>query len=106
MATLFGPVVALAAAVAVLASISNWGRGWGWLSMILSGIAGLAVAGTGAFARTYLSETTTLNTIEVEGRDVPVAAVEPGGGVELAILAGVVVTVAALAGIVGALANR
>lgn len=106
MATVFGPVVAIAAAVAVLAAVSNWGRGWGWLSMILTGLAGVAVAGTGWFAQTYLSETTTLNTVEVEGRNVPVAAVEPGGGVEMAMLAGGVIAVAALAGIVGTLANR
>jgi len=106
MATLFGPVVLIAAAVAVLATIANWGRGWGWLSMILTGVAGVAVAGTGAFAQSYLSETTTLNTVEVDGRDIPVAAVEPGGGVEMAMLAGGVLVVAALAGIVGTLVNR
>jgi len=106
MATLFGPVVAIAAVVAILAAMANWGRSWGWLSMILTGLGGIAVAGTGAFAQTYLSETTTLNTVEVDGQDIPVAAVEPGGGVELAILAGAVVAVAALAGIVGALVNR
>jgi len=106
MSTIFGPAVALAAVVAIIAALANWGRGWGWLSMVLTTLSGAAIAGTALFAQSILSEDDMVSTVEVDGTDIPLAAVEPGGGVEMAMLAGGVVALASLAGIVGAIISR
>lgn len=106
MATPFGAPAALLALLGLAFAALSWGRGWGWLTMLLSGLAGVGVTGLAALVRLAVAEDDTLGTIELEGTDVPVAAVEPGFGVTLTALAGVVLALAAAAGIVSTLVNR
>jgi hypothetical protein len=103
MATEFGTLVMAGAVAAVAGAVVNWGRGWGWLSMLFTGLSGLAVASAATLFQAIVSETDTISMVEINGNRIPIAAVEPATGVQVAIIAGALVALAALAGIVGSL---
>lgn len=101
MSTEFAPLVMAGVAVTLAGAFVNWGRGWGWLSMLLTGVAGVSLAAVAVFFQSYVSETITYGVVRIDGQRVPVAALEPGAGVQLAIVAGAVIALASLAGLVG-----
>lgn len=101
MATEFAPIVMAGVAVTLVGAFVSWGRGWGRLSMVFTGLGGLGIAGIAVFFQSYVSETLTYGVVRVDGQRLPVAALEPATGVQLAILAGAVIAVASLAGLLG-----
>ncbi|MFC3478180.1 zinc ribbon domain-containing protein [Halobacterium litoreum] len=103
MATEFAPVLMAGVAAALVFAGVSWGRGWGWLSMILTGLAGAGIAAVAFVFRATISETTTYGFVQINGNEVPIAAVEPATGVQVALAAGALVTLASLAGIAGSL---
>lgn len=106
MATEFGTFVMLGAAVSVIGASANWGRGWGRLSMLLTGLAGVGIASIAYLIRAILSETYTYGTIIIDGRRLPIAALEPASGVQIALLTGAVVAVASLGGLLGSFTSN
>lgn len=105
ISTEIGVVILVAAIVGAVPPLLSWGRGWGWLSMIISGLAGLGVAGLAFFTMAYTSETVSTARIVIDGQAVPVAAVEPTVGIYVAIAGGLGLLVSAIAGIVATLLN-
>lgn len=94
------PIAAGAVAVAGIPPILGWGDGWGRLSSLISGIGGVAVGGFGIFMMTALGRTVTVGTVTVRGQDIPIAAVEPGTGIFVFVIAGAVILLTAIAGLI------
>lgn len=101
MATQFSPILIGGIALTLIVVATTWGRGWGRLGMLLTAAAGVTIAGTGLLIQSYVSKTYTLATIKINGRKLPAAALEPATGTQLAIIAGAVITLAALGGLLG-----
>lgn len=101
MATEFSPFLIGGIVLTFLIVGTTWGRGWGRLGMLLTAGAGVAIAGTGLVIQTYVSKTMTLATIKINGRELPAAALEPATGTQLAIIAGAMITLASLGGLLG-----
>lgn len=101
MSTEFGSVVMLGVVLILLCAWVNWGRGWGRLSMLIAGVSGAGIAGVAYFFQSLVSETYTYGTMMIDGRQIPVAALEPATGVQLALLAGGVIVLSAVLGLFG-----
>lgn len=99
--TRFGTIILIAGVAILGLSAVRWGRGIGWITMLLAGIAGAGVAYIGLAAQVSLSATRTIGTVSVRGEEVPLAAVDPGVGVTVAVVAGGLVVVGSLFGIIG-----
>lgn len=105
MSTEIGPVAIVAAIIALIPALLTWGRGFGWLSMIITGLAGVGIAGVSLLVMSLTSETATIGRMSVEGQLVPLAALQPAVGIYVTVLGGAVITLAALGGIAGTLTS-
>jgi hypothetical protein len=101
MATEFSTFVMVPVLLAVLFPAASWGRGWGRLSALVTLVIGGVMAAGGFVIRTGLSETLTTGTIELDGQVIPMAVVEGGVGLDVFMLAGVLILIASLGGLVG-----
>jgi|GEM_PF-3735652 len=105
LATPFGTPLLAAAAIVTFLSVATWGRGFGWLTMLLAGLGGAGITYVSVVVQSTLSSTYAMGTIQVHGNDVSVAAVSPGVGVTVTIVAGLVVVAGALLGILTSLTS-
>ncbi|MHB9286458.1 hypothetical protein ACKVMT_05400 [Halobacteriales archaeon Cl-PHB] len=103
MDTEIGSIVMIAAAVALVPPLLAWGSGFGWLTMLLSGLGGGAVGYLAVVTQSLISRTVSFGTMTIKGQDVPVAALDPGTGILVAIAGGGIVILAAVGGILGTL---
>jgi hypothetical protein len=101
MATEFSTFVMVPVLLAVLFPAASWGRGWGRLSALVTLVIGGVMAAGGFVIRTGLSETLTTGTIELDGQVIPMAVVEGGVGLDVFMLAGVLILIASFGGLVG-----
>jgi hypothetical protein len=101
MATEFSTLVLIPVLLVVLLPAGSWGRGWGRLSALVTLVIGGVMAAGGFVVRAGVSETVTTGTVELDGRTIPMAVVEGGVGLDVFMLAGVLVLIASLGGLVG-----
>jgi hypothetical protein len=99
LATEMGTVAAAGVALVVVLPILAWGDGWSRLSSLVTGVAGLGMGYLGIAMQGSLAAQATLGYVKVEGNRVPVGAVEAGSGLELFVIAGGLVVLASLAGL-------
>jgi hypothetical protein len=101
--TEFGTPVLIAGGAVLGCSAVRWGRGFGWITMLLSGVAGAGAVYISVAAQQVLSATQTapFQAVIVRGSRVPIGAVEPGVGVVVTIAAGSLAVVGSLFGIIG-----
>lgn len=95
------PLVLAATGGAILFMLLAWGRGWGWLTMLLSAIGGGAMVYIDLAAISIVGSTYTIGTVTVNGQQIPAAALEPGIGLFAHAIAGAGFVLFGLAGIVG-----
>ena len=95
------PIVLAATGGAILFMLLAWGRGWGRLTMLLSAIGGGAMVYVDLAAISIVGATYTIGTVTVNGQQIPVAALEPGIGLFVHVIAGAGFVLFGLAGIVG-----
>ncbi|WP_436936307.1 hypothetical protein [Halovenus marina] len=101
MALEISVLVLIPVLLGVLLPALSWGTGLGRLSALVTLIlGGLMVAG-GFFLRTMLAETVTTGTIEIDGQTIPIAVVESAVGLDVFMLAGVLVAIGGLGGLFG-----
>ncbi len=105
--TEFGDTLLIAGGAVLGFSAVRWGRGIGWITMFLSGVAGAGAVVISILALQTLSTTEAVRfqVVIVRGSRVPISAVEPGVGVFAAIVAGGLAVVGSLFGIIDSLTN-
>lgn len=105
--TEFGTPVLIAGGAVLGFSAVRWGRGIGWITMLLSGAAGAGAVYISVLTHIALSATQTapFQFVIVRGSRVPIGVVEPGVGVVVTIAAGSLAVVGSLFGIIGSFTN-
>lgn len=100
LSTELTPFAVAGLAVALLLPALSWGKGWGRLSALLSGAAGVGMVALSVFLQNTLSSRNPIGYIEVDGNRAPLTLVEAGGGLEMFMLAGALVALGSLAGLI------
>jgi hypothetical protein len=105
MALEISVLVLIPVLLGVLLPALSWGNGLGRLSALVTLVLGGLIVAGGFFLRTMLAETVTTGTIEIDGQTIPIAVVESAVGLDVFMLAGVLVAIGGLGGLFGSFRN-
>jgi hypothetical protein len=101
MALEISVLVLIPVLLGVLLPALSWGSGLGRLSALVTLVLGGLIVAGGFFLRTMLAETVTTGTIEIDGQTIPIAVVESAVGLDVFMLAGVLVAIGGIGGLFG-----
>jgi len=99
MATEMSTVILIGVFVTVVFPAVSWGGGWGRLSTLTTGVAGLALGFLGFVTRDTLNESVATGHMKLDGQEIPIAALESGSGLDVLLLASVLIVLGSVAGL-------
>jgi len=101
--TEFSFLVIIGAIIAVALPFAAWDGNGGRLAAIVTGLVGAGLAALSLFLRDMINETVAFGHMELDGHEIPIAAIESGSGVDVLFLGGAIVVVGSLGAIISSL---